>query len=61
MEKRGHPRLRMRHARFPLDEPARDRWVALMDRAIDEAALPAEAVAILRPFFHQVATFLRNT
>ncbi len=60
MEKRGHPRLRMRHAPFRLDEPARNRWVQLMDRALDETHLPAEAEAVLRPFFHQVATFLRN-
>jgi len=61
MERRGHPRLRMRHAPFRLDEAARNRWVKLMDRALDEAALPDEAVEVLRPFFHEVATFLRNT
>lgn len=60
VEKRGHPRLRMRHAPFRLDEAARDRWVMLMDRALDAAELPAEAVDVLRPFFHEVATFLRN-
>jgi hemoglobin len=60
MEKRGHPRLRMRHAPFRLDEAARDRWVQLMDRALDEVALPAEAEQVLRPFFHGTATFLRN-
>jgi hemoglobin len=60
VEKRGHPRLRMRHAPFRLDEAARNRWVTLMDRALEEAQLPAEAIAVLRPFFHEVATFLRN-
>jgi hemoglobin len=61
IETRGHPRLRMRHAPFRLDEAARNRWVQLMDRALDEAGLPADAVEVLRPFFHEVATFLRNT
>jgi hemoglobin len=60
MEQRGHPRLRMRHAPFRLDETARNRWVQLMDRALDEAELPADVVDLLRPFFHGVATFLRN-
>jgi len=60
MEKRGHPRLRMRHAPFRLDEASRNRWVQLMDRALDQAALPAEAEQVLRPFFHGTATFLRN-
>jgi hemoglobin len=60
METRGHPRLRMRHNPFRLDQRARDRWVALMDRALDEAALPADATALLREFFHGTATFLMN-
>lgn len=60
MAQRGHPRLRMRHAPFRLDAAARNRWVRLMDCALDEAALPPEAVEVLRPFFHDVATFLRN-
>lgn len=60
IEERGHPRLRMRHARFRLDGPARNRWVALMDKALDASELPADAVSLLRAFFHDTATFLRN-
>jgi hemoglobin len=57
---RGHPRLRQRHAPFPIDQRARDRWVELMTRALDEAALPAEPAAVLREFFDATATFLIN-
>jgi hemoglobin len=60
IEQRGHPRLRMRHMPFVIDGPARNRWVALMDRALDEAALPGEVTSLLREFFHATATFLRN-
>ncbi|HKE87622.1 MAG TPA: globin [Vicinamibacterales bacterium] len=60
VEARGHPRLRMRHMPFVVDEAARNRWVALMDRALDEAQLPQEVTTQLREFFHSVATFLRN-
>jgi hemoglobin len=60
IEQRGHPRLRMRHMPFRLDEAARDRWVALMDKALDEAALPGEVSSLLREFFAATATFLRN-
>ena len=60
IEQRGHPRLRMRHMPFAVDMAARNRWVALMDRALEEAALPAEAVAVLQPFFHHMATFMIN-
>lgn len=45
VEQRGHPRLRMRHAPFAIDQVARDRWVALMDRALEEAEIPVEAAA----------------
>jgi hemoglobin len=61
IESRGHPRLRQRHHPFRLDQRARDRWVALMDRAIDRAELPADAAHLLRQFFDQTATFLMNT
>src|SRR5690242_17925500 len=60
MEQRGHPRLRMRHMPFKLDQRARDRWVQLMDRALDEAKLPKESEDLLRGFFHHMATFLMN-
>jgi hemoglobin len=60
IEQRGHPRLRLRHAPFRIDQRARDRWVFLMNRAMEQAALPADVIARLRPFFHEVATFLIN-
>jgi len=60
-ESRGHPRLRMRHLPYKLDQHARDRWVQLMDRALDEAALPEDVTQFLRHFFHEMATFLMNS
>jgi hemoglobin len=60
IERRGHPRLRMRHLPFAIDREARDRWVRLMDRALDETALPADATTTLREFFHGTATFMIN-
>ena len=57
---RGHPRLRMRHAPFPVTPAARDRWMQLMTRALDEAALPADADALLREFLAAVATQMIN-
>ena len=60
LETRGHPRLRMRHNPFAITEVARNRWVEIMSRAMEESALPAEAAAILSDFFANTATFLRN-
>ena len=60
LEKRGHPRLRMRHAPFPVDRKARDRWIELMTRALDEAEIPAKPKSDLLEFFDGVATFMMN-
>jgi hemoglobin len=60
MEQRGHPRLRMRHLPFAIDGEARNRWVMLMERALDEAQLPEDVAQLLRDFFGATATFLRN-
>jgi hemoglobin len=60
IENRGHPRLRMRHGPFAVNQAARDRWMLLMNRALAEAALPVEPATVLREFFGTTATFLVN-
>jgi hemoglobin len=50
----------MRHARFKVDQTARDRWVSLMEAALEETNLPPDADRMLRQFFHDSATFLIN-
>lgn len=60
LRERGHPRLRMRHAPFPIDRAARDRWMDLMRAAMEEAGLPADIRAYLDGFFGDIATFLQN-
>jgi len=60
IEQRGHPRLRQRHAPFPIGQGARDRWVQLMNGALDQAMLPNEVQQLLRAFFASTATFLMN-
>lgn len=61
IEKRGHPRLRMRHAPFRIDQAARNRWMEIMNRALDETQLPDSVTPVLRNFFDGVATFMINT
>jgi len=60
IEQRGHPRLRQRHAPFAIDQQARDRWVAIMTKALDESFLPNDVTETLRSFFDQTATFMVN-
>jgi len=60
IEQRGHPRLRMRHAPFAIGQTARDRWLALMTRALEESKLPDDVTLLLRDFFESTTTFLVN-
>ena len=61
IEERGHPRLRMRHNPFRIDQASRDRWMLLMTKALDETALPPEADAVLRRFFDGMSSFMMNS
>ena len=60
IEERGHPRLRMRHMPFAIDSRARDRWMELMARAIEQADIQAEVAEYLLRFFSDTATFMIN-
>lgn len=60
LEQRGHPRLRMRHAPFPIDEAMRDAWMRAMTTAMDEMNVAGELRAFLDGRFAHVADFLRN-
>ncbi len=58
---RGHPRLRMRHARVAIGEGMRDAWLRCMGRALDEQGVNGDVRGFLDARFAEVANFLRNT
>lgn len=58
--KRGHPRLRMRHAPFVIGEKEAERWLKLMDEAMDETKVPTAIQMELRTFFTMVAHNMKN-
>lgn len=60
LHERGHPRLRMRHAHFPVDEAMRDGWLRAMQTALDEVGIHGEVREFLDARFAHVADFLRN-
>jgi hemoglobin len=60
IEQRGHPRLRQRHAPFQIDQRARDRWMELMTKALNESDFPPEARTAVLDFFGTTATFMIN-
>lgn len=60
VQQNGHPRLRMRHARVPVDIRMRDAWLRCMFQAMDDLGVDPELQAFLRPRLAEVANFLRN-
>jgi hemoglobin len=59
-ERRGHPRLRMRHAHFAIGDKERDAWLRVMREAVDELALPAPLAQQLWDYLVMAAHSLVN-
>jgi hemoglobin len=57
---RGHPRLRMRHAPFPIDDEARERWLAHMLAAVDEVGIVDPERTIMRDYFVRASEHMIN-
>jgi hemoglobin len=60
LQHRGHPMLRARHAPFAIDQKARDRWMQLMDNALEECHFSPQVTNVIHAFLGHVATFLIN-
>ncbi len=60
MERFGHPRLRMRHGRVPVNVPMRDAWLRCMRAAFDRNHVTGEMRAFLDGKLADLADFLRN-
>lgn len=58
---RGHPRLRMRHAPYPVDIAARNTWLRHMRAAMDAIALDEEHDRAMWDYFERAATFMINS
>ena len=59
-ERRGHPRLRMRHAHFAIGEAERDAWLGHMRVALDELDLEEAHAAQLWDYLVMAAHSLVN-
>ncbi len=60
VQRRGHPRLRMRHIPFPIDEPAVLEWLRCMEEAMDDVGVEDPLRSFLRQRFEHTAHFMRN-
>ena len=59
-DERGHPRLRMRHMPFAIDQSAHDHWLGHMLAAIDEVGIQPPAREIMRQYFERAAEHMIN-
>lgn len=63
-DRRGHPRLRMRHAPFPVDRAARDAWLKHMSAAVNsllgDVDGGAPVIGALMGYFNRSADFMLN-
>jgi hemoglobin len=59
-ERRGHPRLRMRHAPFRIGEAERLAWLRHMRAALESLELPAERADTLWSYLEAAAFSLQN-
>ncbi|MGH3411798.1 MAG: globin [Marmoricola sp.] len=59
-EQRGHPRLRMRHARFAVTPTAKEHWLRAFRAALDGADLTPEQDAQFWGYITHAADFMVN-
>lgn len=60
-DRKGHPRLRMRHAPFPVDEAARTAWLTHMAAAIETTDGASEEIKVtMNDYFAMAANHLLN-
>lgn len=59
-EKRGHPRLRLRHQPFAIGQPERDAWLGHMTAAVQSLDLSPEVRKALLDYFETTSTAMIN-
>ncbi|WP_194777454.1 globin domain-containing protein [Pararhodonellum marinum] len=59
-EKRGHPRLRMRHLKWPIDTGMRDFWMNCMWKALDQTVMEIHTRDALKEYFTNAANHMIN-
>jgi len=59
-QKRGHPKLRMRHLPFQIDEQARDAWLSCMNQSLEELTNDKLLLMQLKNSFYKTAHHMIN-
>ena len=59
-ERRGHPRLRMRHGPFRIGTAERRAWLQHMSASVEESDAPDEVKELLLDYFDKASTAMIN-
>jgi hemoglobin len=59
-ERRGHPRLRMRHGPFTIGPAERQAWLRHMSASVEESDAPEAVKALLLDYFQKASTAMIN-
>jgi hemoglobin len=60
MARHGHPRLRLRHAKVPIDDAMATAWMRCMRAAFDRCEVHGDVRDYVEARLGEVAAFLRN-
>ena len=59
-EQRGHPRLRMRHAKWKIDAKMRDHWINAMHVGLDQLPIDTTIKEAMMSYFVKAANHMIN-
>jgi hemoglobin len=59
-EKRGHPRLRMRHLGWKIDAHMRNVWLNCMLKSLDKSGIKQEVKELMQDYFVKAANHMVN-
>lgn len=59
-EERGHPRMKMRHMPFPIDDKMRMAWLNHMLAAVDEVGIEEPMRGTMRTYFERASEHMIN-
>jgi len=60
-ERRGHPKLRLRHLQWSIGAESRDAWLNAMMKALDQSRIEASAKDKMLGYFVKVANHMVNS
>lgn len=60
MQKYGHPRMRMRHMKFPISTAAREQWLYCMRKSLEENQVPESIKSEMMRALEDLSGIIQN-